>query len=95
MIANVKTIPVLEQLDAFKRIVGAQYVFVEEEIRHNYAQQIRAISCQRARELIRPIVHALRRVQDTRPRLRTNLRMVIDGARNGHLRNAQSARNVS
>ena len=37
MIANVKTIPVLEQLDAFKRIVGAPYVFVEEEIRHNYA----------------------------------------------------------
>src|SRR4051812_2996843 len=37
MIANVKTIPVLEELDAFKRIVGAQYVFVDEEIRHSYA----------------------------------------------------------
>src|SRR5215218_6448013 len=37
MITGMKTIPVLEQLDAFKRIVGAPYVFVDEEILHGYA----------------------------------------------------------
>ena len=94
MIANVKTIPVLEQLDAFKRIVGAQYVFVEEEIRHNYAQQIRAISCQRARELIRPIVHALRCLQDAGTRLVTYLGMIVDRPGHSHFRDAKRASNV-
>ena len=31
------TIPVLEQLDAFRQIVGDAYVFVDEEVLHNYA----------------------------------------------------------
>src|SRR6476661_539197 len=31
------TIPVLEHLDAFKNIVGASYVFVDEEVLHQYS----------------------------------------------------------
>ncbi|HEX2535400.1 MAG TPA: FAD-linked oxidase C-terminal domain-containing protein [Chitinophagaceae bacterium] len=32
------TIPVLEHLDAFRRIVGDPYVFVDEEVLHHYAK---------------------------------------------------------
>ncbi|HUP12163.1 MAG TPA: FAD-binding protein [Niastella sp.] len=32
-----KTFPVLEQLNTFKSIVGAAYVFVEDEVLHAYA----------------------------------------------------------
>jgi len=37
MITATPTLPVLEQLDAFKNIVGTQYVFVDEEILSQYA----------------------------------------------------------
>jgi glycolate oxidase len=36
MIADAKLIPVLEQLEAFIKIVGAQYVFVDEEVLNSY-----------------------------------------------------------
>ena len=34
---QIKTVPVLEQLEAFQEIVGAAYVFVEAEVLHAYA----------------------------------------------------------
>ena len=37
MISAPQTFPGLEQLDAFKAIVGDQYVFVDEESLHHYA----------------------------------------------------------
>ena len=37
MIAAEQTIPVLEQLENFKRIVGEQYVFVDEDVLQQYA----------------------------------------------------------
>ncbi|HYH15849.1 MAG TPA: FAD-linked oxidase C-terminal domain-containing protein [Flavisolibacter sp.] len=37
MITAVPTLPVLEQLEAFKTIVGSQYVYVDEEILSQYA----------------------------------------------------------
>ena len=37
MITEPQTLPVLEQLEAFRQIVGDAYVFVDEEVLHNYA----------------------------------------------------------
>ena len=37
MITETQAVPVLEQITAFKRIVGEPYVFVEEEVLQNYA----------------------------------------------------------
>ncbi|HVG40499.1 MAG TPA: FAD-binding oxidoreductase, partial [Chitinophagaceae bacterium] len=37
MVSATQVIPVLEQVDAFNNIVGEQYVFVDEEVLHQYA----------------------------------------------------------
>src|SRR5687768_6417771 len=37
MTTATQTLPVLDQLDAFRNIVGASYVFVDEEVLHQYA----------------------------------------------------------
>ncbi|MBD0298356.1 MAG: FAD-binding protein [Flavisolibacter sp.] len=38
MITATPSVPVLEQLDTFKKIVGEQYVFVDEEVLHHYGR---------------------------------------------------------
>jgi glycolate oxidase len=38
MTTDTQAIPVLEHLQAFKKIVGEQYVFVDEEVLHKYAK---------------------------------------------------------
>ncbi|MBD0278246.1 MAG: FAD-binding protein [Flavisolibacter sp.] len=38
MITATPSVPALEQLDTFKKIVGEQYVFVDEEVLHHYGR---------------------------------------------------------
>src|SRR5918998_70551 len=38
MVTNTKPVPVLEQVEAFREIVGAPYVFVDEEVLKSYGR---------------------------------------------------------
>jgi len=55
------------------------------QVGHDNSDQIGAVRGKGARKLIWAIVHFLSHREDTGTRFSTNLRMIIDGARNRHL----------